>query len=98
MYAFISEVKRKTAQGILEEQVRQLLTPHGKAITITQDNGNEFTQHEKLSEELTVDVYFVHPYGSGREHSRKRLADYLANISLTTGNYLTSNPKRCSIP
>jgi len=63
-YSVIGHVKRKTAEGVREEQVRQLKPHKGKVLTITQDNGKEFSQHEKLAEKLEVDVYFAHPYSS----------------------------------
>ena len=63
-YALIGHVKRKTAQGVLEEQVRQLKPHSDKVLTVTQEDGKEFTNHEKLAEELELDVYFAHPYSS----------------------------------
>ncbi|MBS3787048.1 IS30 family transposase [Candidatus Bipolaricaulota bacterium] len=63
-YALIGHVKRKTADGVLEEQVKQLKPHKGNVLTITQDNGKEFASHEKLSEKLELDVYFAHPYSS----------------------------------
>lgn len=32
--------------------------------TITFDNGLEFSDHERISESLDVDLYFAHPYSS----------------------------------
>ncbi len=66
-YSLIGHVKRKTASGVVEEQIKQLEPHKGKVLTITQDNGKEFAKHEKLSEHLDVSVYFAHPYPSGRE-------------------------------
>jgi len=63
-YALIGHVKRKTAKGVVEEQVKQLKPHKGNVLTITQDNGKEFANHEKLAQELEVDVYFAHPYAS----------------------------------
>ena len=63
-YSVIGYVKRKTAKGVVEEQVRQLKPHKGKVLTITQDNGKEFSSHEKLAKELEVDIYFAHPYAS----------------------------------
>jgi IS30 family transposase len=63
-YSLIGHVKRKTASGVVEEQIKQLKPHQGKVLTITQDNGKEFAKHEKLSEHLDVDIYFAHPYAS----------------------------------
>ena len=32
--------------------------------TITADNGKEFAYHKEISEALSADVYFAHPYSS----------------------------------
>ncbi|MDX2164509.1 MAG: IS30 family transposase [Gammaproteobacteria bacterium] len=31
---------------------------------MTADNGSEFANHEKISQELNADFYFAHPYSS----------------------------------
>ena len=63
-FAVIGHVKRKTAQGVKEEQIK-LLSPHkGRVITITKDNGREFAQHQEVAEKLEADIYFAHPYAS----------------------------------
>ena len=35
-----------------------------KCLTITYDNGREFSDHEHMARELTADIYFAHPYSS----------------------------------
>jgi transposase, IS30 family len=35
-----------------------------KTLTITADNGKEFSGHEKIKFALNADVYFAHPYSS----------------------------------
>lgn len=45
-------------------------------ITVTVDNGREFTGHEELTSKLGVDVYFTQPYHSwerGTERKHKRV-------------------------
>ena len=32
--------------------------------TVTLDNGKEFSEHEKISRSLNIDIYFAHPYSS----------------------------------
>jgi IS30 family transposase len=45
-----------------------LLTPFkGAVITITADNGKEFADHEKMTESVQFDVYFVESYCSWNE-------------------------------
>jgi IS30 family transposase len=63
-YALIGHLKRKTADGVKEEQVKQLVPHQDRVLTITNDNGKEFARHEEVAEELEADIYFAHPYAS----------------------------------
>lgn len=41
----------------------KLLRPYkGSVLTITVDNGREFSRHQKISKSLNADVYFAHPF------------------------------------
>lgn len=55
------------------------------AYTITFDNGTEFTQHERITQTLGVDVYFADPYSSwqrgANENSNRQLRAYLPKRS-----------------
>lgn len=58
------EVNSKCAEDVTQATI-DLLKPYEAAVhTITADNGKEFAYHEKISEALTTDVYFAHPYSS----------------------------------
>ncbi|MBW2202491.1 MAG: IS30 family transposase [Deltaproteobacteria bacterium] len=47
----------------MAKAIAQLLRPYkDNVLTITADNGKEFTQHKKISKSLKADVYFAHPY------------------------------------
>jgi IS30 family transposase len=63
-YALIGHLKRKTADGVKEQQVKQLVPHQDRVLTITNDNGKEFARHEDVAEELEADIYFAHPYAS----------------------------------
>lgn len=41
--------------------------------TITADNGKEFAEHEKISEQLGIEVYFAHPYHSWERGANENL-------------------------
>jgi len=55
------------------------------AHTITFDNGSEFTQHERMTAILGIDVYFADPYSSwqrgANENSNRQLRAYLPKRS-----------------
>lgn len=63
-YALIGHLVRKTAEGVKEEQVKQLIPHQDRVLTITNDNGREFARHEEVAETLEADIYFAHPYAS----------------------------------
>ena len=55
------------------------------AHTITFDNGSEFTQHERITAALGIDVYFADPYSSwqrgANENGNRQLRAYLPKRS-----------------
>ena len=66
-------VKKKIING---------LAPYMQIVhTITNDNGKEFAQHQKIAEKLNCDVYFAHPYASWErglnEYTNKLIRQYL---------------------
>ena len=59
-----SRVNSKSAADVTQATIA-LLKPFKDVVhTITADNGKEFAYHEKISEALSADVYFAHPYSS----------------------------------
>jgi len=49
----------------MAKAVISLLRPYKeKVLTITADNGKEFTRHKKMSKSLKTDFYFAHPFHS----------------------------------
>lgn len=76
------EVNSKCAEDVTQATI-DLLKPYEVAVhTITADNGKEFAYHEKISEKLTTDVYFAHPYSSWErglnENTNGLLRQYLS--------------------
>ena len=47
----------------MTKAIVKLMRPYKEnVLTITADNGKEFTQYKKISKSLKADVYFAHPY------------------------------------
>jgi IS30 family transposase len=62
--ALLAKVEQKTADQVTRAIVR-LLEPHSdKVLTLTSDNGKEFAKHREITEQLSADFYFAHPYSS----------------------------------
>lgn len=63
-FALIAQVDNKSAEQVTAAIVL-LLSPYKENVhTITFDNGKEFAYHEKIAQELNVEIYFAHPYHS----------------------------------
>jgi len=64
LYTAIRAVRHKSAEAT-REAVNKALTPHrDRVLTITYDNGREFTDHEGMASDLDAKIYFAHPYAS----------------------------------
>jgi len=64
LYTLIDRVARRTAAAVREAIVSELASHKGKLHTLTCDNGKEMAEHEQITEELGIKVYFAHPYSS----------------------------------
>ena len=63
-FTLIKKVDSKHAEVVTAATV-SLLQPYlDKTLTITADNGKEFSGHETIKEQLSANVYFAHPYCS----------------------------------
>jgi len=64
-FTLIKKVERYTAP-LVKQAMIDLLSVYDreKILTITCDNGKEFSQHEAVAETLKTKVYFAHPYSS----------------------------------
>ncbi len=50
---------------LVRQSIAQGLTPYRNQIhTITYDNGLEFSEHQNISQTLSANIYFAHPYSS----------------------------------
>jgi len=58
----IKRVPNRQSDQMARAIVRLLRPYKDNVLTITADNGKEFTQHKKIAKDLKADVYFAHPY------------------------------------
>jgi len=61
---WIKKLDSKEAENLAIETINTLMPFKGIIHTITADNGKEFAMHEKIGNELDVDVFFAKPYHS----------------------------------
>ena len=63
-FTLLQQVPRRTAAAV-EEAILTLLKPYQQTtLTITFDNGKEFTNHQSLAQKLQAKMFFAHPYAS----------------------------------
>ena len=60
----MKKVENRTAEAVTDAVVELLATSPIQAHTVTFDNGKEFTNHEQIAKDATVDIFFAHPYHS----------------------------------
>jgi IS30 family transposase len=63
-YCLLKKVTSKSAQTVAEAVCDQLLPVKDKVLTITSDNGIEFTRHQTIAQVLDADFFFADPYSS----------------------------------
>ncbi len=63
-YTIVRKIDRKTSWSVNSAISGLTEGIEDRFITVTVDNGREFTGHEELTSKLGVDVYFAHPYHS----------------------------------
>lgn len=61
-YTILTKLMRKTADNTSTAFIERLREHYVKTLTL--DNGTENREHEKISKDLGISVYFCHPYHS----------------------------------
>ncbi len=108
-FTLIRKIEHRTAAET-KRAIIQMLQPYKlKTLTITFDNGKEFTAHQDIARELKADMYFAHPYSSWErgtnENTNGLLRQYFPKGSdfskITDGqvefaeNRLNTRPRKC---
>ena len=64
MTQLLKKVKSRNADEVTQAIIKMVKASNLPALTMTFDNGKEFSNHEKIAEVLNLDTYFAHPYSS----------------------------------
>lgn len=64
LYTIIVPLTGKRADLLADAAIEALKADKQNLLTLTLDNGKEFAEHERMAEELEMQVYFAHPYSS----------------------------------
>jgi IS30 family transposase len=63
-YTCLTKAKNKTTTSVINSITNQMLPIAALILTVTLDNGKEFSQHEIMSSMLDTNVFFAKPYHS----------------------------------
>jgi transposase, IS30 family len=108
-YVIIEALANKSAATVTKALIRRLRVFQDRIITITADNGKEFSHHGKVSKALKAGFYFAKPYQSWQrglnEHTNGLIRQYfpktMALNRLTPQNVdkieqlLNNRPRKC---
>ena len=80
LYTCISHVSSRRADTVANAIIRMFKPFKEKVLTITADNGKEFSGHKQISKALDTDFYFADPYSAWQrglnEHTNGLLRQY----------------------
>ena len=84
-FTLLKKMMRKTANNVHTATVEKMRALPHKVLTITYDNGKEFSDHEKIAADLNASCYFATPYHSWErglnEHTNGLVRQYLPKSS-----------------
>lgn len=63
-YTIIEKLENKTAELTSDTVIKAINSSEVPFLSVTFDNGKEFTLHEKMTKETGLPIYFAHPYSS----------------------------------
>jgi IS30 family transposase len=63
-FTLMGKLTKRTAEMAANAAIDLMKPFKNKVLTITADNGKEFSDHKRIKEYLESDVYFAHPYHS----------------------------------
>ncbi len=67
----LKKVNDRTAQTVAQAMMDRLQPFAAQTLTITCDNGKEFTRHREIAQALQADVYFAHPQSAWERGSNE---------------------------
>jgi IS30 family transposase len=79
-FTLMKKVEAKQARVVTDAIIHLLKPVQEHTLTITSDNGKEFSYHEEIAETLETDFYFANPYQSWQrglnEHTNGLIREY----------------------
>ena len=87
-FTLMAKLSGKNADELATTVVNLMAPYKEKVLSITSDNGSEFTRHQMIAKKLQADFYFAHPYSSWErglnENTNKLIRQYIPKKSAFT--------------
>jgi IS30 family transposase len=87
-FTLMAKLSSKNADELASIVVNLMAPYKEKVLSITSDNGSEFTRHQIIAKKLQADFYFAHPYSSWErglnENTNKLIRQYIPKKSSFT--------------
>ncbi len=84
-FTLMAKLNGKNADELASAVVNLMAPYKEKVLSITSDNGSEFTRHQMIANKLQADFYFAHPYSSWErglnENTNKLIRQYIPKKS-----------------
>ena len=87
-FTLMAKLSGKNADELASTVVNLMAPYKEKVLSITSDNGSEFTRHQIIAKKLQADFFFAHPYSSWErglnENTNKLIRQYIPKKSSFT--------------
>jgi len=84
-FTLMAKLNSKNADELASTVVNLMAPYKEKVLSITSDNGSEFTRHQRIAKKLQTEFFFAHPYSSWErglnENTNKLIRQYIPKKS-----------------
>jgi len=93
-FSLIGRTDSKNASEVTAEMCKLFNSlPSSTLSSLTLDNGKEFSQHEQLTEQVGMDVFFAYPYHSWERGSNENLNGLIRRLHPKGSSFLNIDTK-----
>lgn len=90
-FALLRIVERRTADQVSNALIDLLQPVSDRLHTLTADNGKEFAEHEKVTQELKADFFFAHPYAAWERGTNENMNGLIRQYIPKNRNFASVN-------
>jgi IS30 family transposase len=87
----LRKVERRTADQVCDALIDLLQPVSDRLHSLTADNGKEFAEHEKVTQELQADFFFAHPYAAWERGTNENMNGLIRQYIPKNCNFASIN-------